>query len=92
MLRCMRTTLTLDDDNTVRLERLRKKRDASLKEIVNDAIRHGLDALEVPPKKREPFKTRALDLGKPLFNSPVELKELIAQIGEDEDLRKPGLK
>ena len=33
----MRTTLTLDDDVAAILERLRKSRDASLKDLVNEA-------------------------------------------------------
>jgi hypothetical protein len=37
----MRTTLTLDDDVAVALERLRRAGDASLKDIVNDALRRG---------------------------------------------------
>ena len=85
----MRTTLTLDDDNAIRLERLRKQRDASLKEVVNEVIRRGLDASD-PPKNREPFQTSVLDLGKPHFSSPEELKVLIKQIDEEDDLRKLG--
>jgi hypothetical protein len=88
----MRTTLTIDDDNAVRLERLRKERDVGLKDIVNDVIRQGLNAAEAPPKKREPFRTRTVDLGEPLFKNAAELKELIAQLDEEEDLRKLGLK
>jgi hypothetical protein len=65
----MRTTLTLDDDNAARLERLRKERDLSLKDVVNDAIRRGLDQIAEPTKKREPFRTQAVDLGQLLFPS-----------------------
>jgi hypothetical protein len=82
--------LTIDDDNAVRLERLRKQREVGFKEIVNDAIRSGLDRMEARPKKREPFRTRSVDLGTPLFNGPGELKELIARLDEEEDLRKLG--
>jgi hypothetical protein len=38
----MRTTLTLDDDVAAVLERLRKSRDANLKDLVNEALRRGL--------------------------------------------------
>jgi hypothetical protein len=38
----MRTTLTLDDDVAVQLERLRRARDANLKDLVNEALRLGL--------------------------------------------------
>ncbi len=49
----MRTTLTLDADVAARLERLRRKRRASLKTIVNEALRAGIDALEHPPEPTE---------------------------------------
>jgi hypothetical protein len=86
----MRTTLTLDDDNAVRLERLRKERDLSLKEVVNDAIRRGLDALSQPSPPRKPFRTTTIDGGEPVFKSPTELKDLIARLDEEEQLRKLG--
>ena len=86
----MRTTLTLDDDNAVRLERLRKARDSSLKEVVNETIRRGLDEIDATPKRREPFRTKVLDLGTPLYQSPEELKNLIAEIDQDDDRRKTG--
>ena len=85
----MRTTLTLDDDNAIRLEQLRKERDASLKAIVNEVIRRGLDASE-PSSGTTPFKITAMDLGKPFFNTPEELKALIQQMDEEDDLKKLG--
>jgi hypothetical protein len=45
-----------------------------------------------PKEQRRAFRIKTFDLGKPLFNSPEELKELIAEIQEEEDLRKIGLK
>ncbi|HEX3674449.1 MAG TPA: hypothetical protein VHU87_09275 [Rhizomicrobium sp.] len=88
----MRTTLTIDADNAVRIKRLRKERDASLKTVVNELIRRALDDIETPGERRKPFKTKAVDLGKPLFNGPQELKELIARLDEEEDLRRLGFK
>jgi hypothetical protein len=64
----MRTTLTLDDDVSVQLERLRRARHASLKEVVNEALRRGLREMTAKPKKRQPFRTRALSLGPFLLN------------------------
>jgi hypothetical protein len=64
----MRTTLTIDDDVAVRLERLRRERDLNLKDLVNDALRRGLRDMETTPKKRKPFRTRTFDGGKPLFS------------------------
>jgi hypothetical protein len=76
----MRTTLTLDDDNAVRLERLRKERDVGLKEIVNEAIRLGLNEMAQPPGRRQPFQTRAVDLGPLLFPT---VKEALRVLEED---------
>jgi len=41
----MKTTLTLDDDVAAALERVRRTRNASLKDVVNDALRRGLNDL-----------------------------------------------
>jgi hypothetical protein len=64
----MRTTLTLDDDVAVQLERLRRARNAHLKDLVNEALRRGLRDMSAPPKKRQIFRTRAFHMGKPLIN------------------------
>ena len=46
----MRTTLTLDDDVAALLARVRKaSRQASLREIVNEALRHGLRIMTKRP-------------------------------------------
>ena len=81
----MRTTLTVDDDNVARLERLRRKKKASFKDVVNDALRQGLNALEATPRKSRPFKTRVVDLGPPLFADP---KEFLADMDEKHDRYK----
>jgi hypothetical protein len=64
----MRTTLTIDNDVAVVLERLRKTRDASLKELINEALRRGLKEMSARPKQREPFRTKSADLGQMLIN------------------------
>ena len=67
--RCrMRTTLTLDDDVVEHLERLRRARNTSMKDVVNEALRRGLRDMSSPPKKRPTFRTRAFDMGEPLVN------------------------
>jgi hypothetical protein len=60
----MRTTLTLDDDVAATLERLRRARDASLKDVVNEALRRGLRDMSSPAKRREPVRTRSVVLGR----------------------------
>jgi hypothetical protein len=64
----MRTTLTLDDDVAVQLERLRRARDANLKDLVNEALRLGLREMTAKPKKRQPFRTPTFEMGPPLIN------------------------
>jgi predicted CopG family antitoxin len=58
----MRTTLTIDDDVAMELERLRRERDKSLKDIINDVLRRGLREMRARPK-REPFRTTVQDMG-----------------------------
>ena len=41
----MKTTLTFDDNVAAALERVRRTRNASLKDVVNDALRRGLNDL-----------------------------------------------
>jgi hypothetical protein len=74
----MRTTLTLDDDVAARLQRLCRARDASLKDIVNDALRRGLDDLGRRPKRGEPFQTQSVDLGRLRLPSIDNVSESLA--------------
>jgi len=87
----MRTTLTLDPDNAAKLERLRKERDVSLKELVNDAIRRGLREAEKPAQKRL-LAFPIVDLGRPLFDSTEELKAMTEESDLEEARQKLGLK
>jgi hypothetical protein len=76
----MRTTLTIDDDVAVELERLRRMRDASLKDLVNDALRLGLREMTNGPKRKKPFRTRSFDGGRLLVASIDNIGELLAEI------------
>jgi hypothetical protein len=76
----MRTTLTIDDDVAVELERLRRTRDASLKDVVNEALRCGLREMTAPPKKHKPFRTKSFDGGRLLVTSIDNIGELLAEI------------
>lgn len=78
MLRCMRTTLTIDDDVAVRLAKLREARRASLKDIVNATLREGLEHIERsvrPP--REPYRVRPIDI-QPLVANLDNIAEVLA--------------
>jgi hypothetical protein len=90
-----RNTLTLDDDNAIRLERLRAARDVTFKEIVNDVLRKGLAEEERPFRheaNEKPFKIRVFDGGVPAFQTAEELKALMEEIQLEEDMQKLGLK
>ena len=74
----MRTTLTLDNDVATMLERIRKNRRDSLKALVNEALRTGLKQMAVPRKRRNPFRTRVVDLGPCLFGNVDNITEVLA--------------
>ncbi len=79
----MRTTLTIDSDVAVQLERLRRERNASFKDVVNDTLRVGLRAAAAPANPRKPFRLRTFDAGKPLI--PLDnVAEAIALIEGDD--------
>lgn len=83
----MRTTLTLDKDVAAALERLRKAHKASLKQVVNEALRQGLTRMAAPPPApRRPFRTRALSLGRCLVGNVDNVAEVLA-IAEGEDFK-----
>ena len=82
----MRTTLTLDDDVAAALERLRKARRGSFRELVNRALREGLRSLSAPPRKRTRFRTRAVDLGRCLLGNVDNVAEVLA-VAEDDSYK-----
>ena len=80
----MRTTLTLDDDVAVRLERERRKRRVSLKAIVNDVLRTGLDTLGQRKRSPDQFRTKGFNLGPSLVGSLDNVEEVLSRAeGED---------
>ncbi len=73
----MRTTLTIDDDVAIELERLRRERERSFKDVVNDALRRGLREMRARPKRRKPFRTTTYDMG-PFLVSIDNVAEALA--------------
>ena len=83
----MRTTLTLDADVAIALERLKSDRGMSLKAAVNEALRHGLKTLAAPtPEAEAPYRLRAWDGGRCLLSSLDDVAEALA-FGEGEGFR-----
>ena len=74
----MRTTLTIDEDVAAILERLRRARDVSLKDLVNEALRRGLKEMSARPKKSALFQTRAVDLGRPRLADVDNISDALA--------------
>ena len=59
----MRTTLTLDDDVAAMLRRMQRLRKVKLKELVNTALREGLQSLDAPLRRRRQTFTQPVDSG-----------------------------
>ena len=72
----IRTTITLEPDVYSLIQRRLKTPGASLKGVVNDAIRAGLG-----PKERVVFETRAAAMGRPR----VDLDHALRLAGELDD-------
>jgi Ribbon-helix-helix protein, copG family len=75
----MRTTVTLDDDLAIRLERRRAERGMTFKEALNDAVRRGL-AVADEPEQAGPavVTTRPLPLGRRLIGDIDSAAEALA--------------
>jgi hypothetical protein len=74
----MRTTLTLDEDVAALLRRVQEARKASLKELVNDALRQGLQQMVAPPPRRPAYRTRSVSLGRCRLGSLDDIAEALA--------------
>jgi hypothetical protein len=74
----MRTTLTLDDDVAALLRRILSRRKASLKLIVNEALREGLRQMSERPKPSTTYRTPAVSLGKCLVGNVDDVAEVLA--------------
>ena len=74
----MRTTLTLDDDVAKAVERLRKARGASMRDIVNQALREGLKHVAAPTRRRRVFRTTHVNLGICFIENVDNVAEVLA--------------
>ncbi|MEW6742065.1 MAG: DUF2191 domain-containing protein [Planctomycetota bacterium] len=79
----MRTTLTLEEDVARKAKSLARKLGRPFKEIINRALRLGLDLVD-KPGPRKPYRTQARPLGlRPGFNLD-NIQELIAHVEGEE--------
>lgn len=83
----MRTTITLDDDLAVRLERYRSKLGESFKRALNEVVRVGLGQVEEQADVRHEIRhTHPLRLGVRLVGSIDDIGEALA-VADGEDFR-----
>ncbi len=73
----MRTTITLEKDVAARLERLRKNR--PFKDLVNDALRAGLDEIENGSSRKSKRYAITPVEGHPLRTDLDNVAEIIAE-------------
>ena len=75
----MRTTVTLDDDLAIRLERRRAEHGQTFKEALNEAVRLGLAAQQdVGLAASPPAVTRPLPLGRRLIGDLDSVADALA--------------
>jgi len=79
----MRTTITLEADVAARLERLRRTR--PFKDVVNDALRTGLDELERAQSRKATARYTITPVkGHPLRLNIDNIAEVIAEVEGDD--------
>jgi hypothetical protein len=72
----MRTTLTLEDDVAVLLERARRERKTSLKRLINDALRIGLTPRR--PRRAPRYRIEPFHVGGCLFENLDDVAGVLA--------------
>ena len=87
----MRTTITLDPDVAVQLERLTKDLSMTFKEAVNSTLRAGL-AADRDARRPEPYVVPTFDLGVLPGIDLRKAAQLAAHVEDEETLRKMALR
>ncbi len=82
----MRTTLTIDRDVAVQIERMRQEENVSLKEVVNRLLRQGIQAGADKKQRTQAIRTKTVDLGRCLIGSIDDVAEALS-LGEGEGFR-----
>jgi hypothetical protein len=59
----MRTTLTIDDDVAMKVDEMRASRGLTFKDVVNEALRVGLEEMSRPARARGKYRTPSTSLG-----------------------------
>ncbi|OQX10091.1 MAG: DUF2191 domain-containing protein [Desulfobulbaceae bacterium A2] len=77
----MRTTLTIDDQLSVALREVAHRSGKPFKQVVNEALRKGLNAFEHPPA--QPYRLRPASLG--TVRAGIHLDKALALADDLED-------
>lgn len=81
----MRTTLTLDEDLAMALQKKARDEGRSFKDVVNEALRRGLAAAretELPP-----YRVKAFTIGAPTMDL-TKANQIAAQLEDEHILRR----
>lgn len=80
----MRTTLSLDEDVAARLEQLRRAQARPYKDIVNEALRAGLEAMATGRQEaRSEYHTPSVSLGGSLVGALDNVQETLSVVESD---------
>lgn len=82
----MRTTLTLDDRLFKELKTLAVEKNAPFKEVVNQALRAGVDSLRHGERTRPPVRIKTYRMGPPLPGVNLDKALALAAALEDEEI------
>ena len=91
MMPCMRTTLTIDDDLARELREKAHKSGSPFKEVVNKAIRAGLEDMD-KPRQIKPYKCKTYSLGYPPSADLDHALNLADRLESEEIARKLSLR
>lgn len=77
MLIHMRTTIVIDNDVSLQIERIAESQNRTKKEVIGELLRKGLAAKPAPGKIKQ-FETKTVDLGKCRFPNMDNISEILA--------------
>jgi hypothetical protein len=82
----MRTTLTLDSDVAADLKKRARKTGKPFRQVLNEAVRAGLQAQAAPPPR--PYKLKTLSMGGPMPGINLDKALQLAADFEDEEIAR----
>ncbi len=87
----MRTTLTIDDDLVQRLKELAHRTGQPFKEVVNRALRAGIENERRPPRHQS-IRVRTFQMGSPAGDNFDKALQIASELENEEIVRKVMLR